>query len=116
MTAPETRAVVAALASGGKPVRFVGGSVRDALVNRAVTDVDLATPELPARVMKLLAGAGLKAVPTGIEHGTVTAVAGGKPFEITARGCRVQRRLGRRRVASRLYDQCAVGRSRRHSP
>jgi poly(A) polymerase len=83
MNAPETRAVVAALAAGGKPVRFVGGSVRDALVNRVVTDVDLATPEPPTRVMELLAAAGLKAVPTGIEHGTVTAVAGGKPFEIT---------------------------------
>src|SRR5579885_3898146 len=83
MTAAETRAVVAAVAAGGRPVRFVGGCVRDALIGRAVMDVDLATPETPERVMELLAAAKLKAIPTGIGHGTVTAVARGRPFEIT---------------------------------
>ena len=83
MAAPATRAVIAALTAGGKPVRFVGGCVRDALAGRAVSDVDLATPEPPARVMELLAAAAIKAVPTGIDHGTITAVAGGRPFEIT---------------------------------
>jgi len=83
MTAPETRAVIAALTAQGSEVRFVGGCVRDALAGRAVKDVDLATPDRPEKVMDLLAAAGIKAVPTGIEHGTVTAVAGHHPFEIT---------------------------------
>jgi len=83
MTAPETRAVVAALTAGGREVRFVGGCVRDALAGRPVKDVDIATPDLPETVMELLRAAGLKAVPTGLDHGTVTAVAGHRPFEIT---------------------------------
>jgi poly(A) polymerase len=83
MGAPATRAVIAALGAGGQEVRFVGGCVRDALLGRPVTDVDIATPDEPARVIELLESAGLKAVPTGIEHGTVTAVALHKPFEIT---------------------------------
>jgi len=83
LAAPEARAVIAALTAGGRPVRFVGGCVRDALAGRTVTDIDIATPERPERVMELLAAAGLKVVPTGLDHGTVTAVIRGKPFEIT---------------------------------
>src|SRR6266478_853367 len=83
MSAPATRAVIAALSAGGAEVRFVGGCVRDSLAGRPVGDIDIATPDEPARVIELLEGAGLKAVPTGIEHGTVTAVAFHRPFEIT---------------------------------
>ncbi len=83
MTAPETAAVLAALAAEGAAPRFVGGCVRDALAGRRVKDVDIATPDPPEQVVALLEAAGLKAVPTGIDHGTVTAVAGGRPFEIT---------------------------------
>jgi poly(A) polymerase len=83
MSAPATEAVIAALTAGGKEVRFVGGCVRDALLGRAVTDIDIATPDKPPRVIELLEAAGLKAVPTGIDHGTVTAVALHQPFEIT---------------------------------
>ena len=83
MSAPETHAVLAALTDGGTPVRFVGGCVRDALAGRAVADVDLATPDAPDRVLDKLARAGIRAVPTGIAHGTVTALVGGRPFEIT---------------------------------
>jgi poly(A) polymerase len=83
MSAPETLAVVEALSAGGSEVRFVGGCLRDALMGRQVTDIDIATPDPPARVIELLTSAGLKAVPTGIEHGTVTAVAHHRPFEIT---------------------------------
>lgn len=83
MSAPATKAVIAALTAGGSEVRFVGGCVRDALLGRAVTDIDIATPDEPARVIELLEAAGLKAVPTGIDHGTVTAVAQHQPFEIT---------------------------------
>src|SRR5262245_23460723 len=83
MTAPETRAVMAALAAAGGEARFVGGCVRDALLGRKVSDVDIATHEPPDGVMNLLARAGIKAIPTGIQHGTVTAVTGGRHFEIT---------------------------------
>ncbi len=83
MEAPATRAVIAALTARGAQVRFVGGCVRDALLGRPVTDVDIATPDEPGRVIELLETAGLKAVPTGVDHGTVTAVAFGRPFEIT---------------------------------
>ena len=73
-------AVVAAL---GGEARIVGGAVRDSLLGLEVSDVDLATPLLPEDVTKRLEHAGIKAVPTGIEHGTITAVAEGQTVEIT---------------------------------
>ncbi len=87
MTAPATRAVIAALQAAGGPdaARFVGGCVRDALLERdgPDMDIDVATPLTPDAVVLALTGAGLKAVPTGIAHGTITAVAHGWPVEIT---------------------------------
>jgi poly(A) polymerase len=85
MTQPATAAVFDALeAEGGTDcARFVGGSVRNALVGRPVDDLDIATTLTPDRVTKALKAAGLKAVPTGVEHGTVTAVSNHKPHEIT---------------------------------
>jgi poly(A) polymerase len=85
LRAPASRKVVRALEAGGRPARFVGGCVRDGLLGRARprADLDLATPERPEAVMRLLAAAGLKAIPTGLAHGTVTAVAGRQRFEIT---------------------------------
>lgn len=83
MTAPDTLAVLKALTRGGQEARFVGGCVRDALLGRSITDIDLATPEPPERVMKLLAGADITVVPTGLKHGTITAVVNKRPFEIT---------------------------------
>ena len=80
MTAPETRAVLDALGGQG---RFVGGAVRNALLGKPVADIDIATPLLPDDVTARLKKAGLGAVPTGIEHGTVTAVSNGKTFEVT---------------------------------
>jgi poly(A) polymerase len=74
------RTVVAAL---GGEARIVGGAVRDALLGLDVADVDLATPLLPDEVTKRLEATGIKAVPTGIEHGTITAVAHGQAVEIT---------------------------------
>ncbi|HVP85134.1 MAG TPA: CCA tRNA nucleotidyltransferase [Rhizomicrobium sp.] len=79
MRAPETLAVMNALGES----RFVGGAVRNALLDQPVIDIDIATPLTPQDVTKRLEGAHLKAVPTGIEHGTVTAIANGKPFEVT---------------------------------
>ena len=83
MIAAETVAVMAALSSAGGEARFVGGCVRDALLGRPVSDIDIATHEPPERVMNLLARGGIKAIPTGIKHGTVTAVVGTRHFEIT---------------------------------
>ncbi len=83
MRAPETRAVIDALRTENEPVRFVGGSVRDAVLGRPVTDVDLATPAPPEAVMARLKAAGIRAIPTGIDHGTVSAVVGERRFEIT---------------------------------
>ncbi|MEM6305651.1 MAG: CCA tRNA nucleotidyltransferase [Pseudomonadota bacterium] len=80
---PDSQAVCAVLTRAGFRALFVGGCVRNALLGRADSDIDIATDALPEKVMDLAAAAGLKAVPTGIDHGTVTVVAGGKPFEIT---------------------------------
>jgi poly(A) polymerase/tRNA nucleotidyltransferase (CCA-adding enzyme) len=76
---PALASVMAALPEA----RVVGGAVRDALAKRRVTEIDLATPRTPEHVVAALKDAGLRAVPTGIEHGTVTAVADGRGFEIT---------------------------------
>ncbi len=75
--------VVEALAATGSDVRFVGGCVRDLLAGRAVTDIDVATPDTPEDVTRLLEESGIKVVPTGLAHGTVTAVADGTGFEVT---------------------------------
>jgi poly(A) polymerase len=99
MVAPETRAVLEALGADGAELRFVGGCVRDAVAGRPVKDVDLATPDPPERVMELLERAGIKAVPTGVEHGTVTAVSGGRPFEVTTLRVDVESYGRRARVA-----------------
>lgn len=63
--------------------RLVGGVVRDLLVGRRVADIDMAVPLAPEQVMERLRAAGVVAVPTGLAHGTVTAVVDGLPCEIT---------------------------------
>jgi poly(A) polymerase len=85
MTAPATAAVIAALeaAGGAGCARFVGGCVRDALLRRPVSDIDIATTLTPDAVIAALGAAKLKAVPTGVDHGTVTAISQGQPFEVT---------------------------------
>ncbi|MGR3761238.1 CCA tRNA nucleotidyltransferase [Roseobacteraceae bacterium NS-SX3] len=83
LTHPATQAVCAAVAADGAQALFVGGCVRNALLGAPVSDIDIATDARPETVMELAARAGIKAVPTGIEHGTVTLVAEGIPYEIT---------------------------------
>jgi poly(A) polymerase len=63
--------------------RVAGGAVRDTLAGRPIADIDLATPRRPDEVIAALTAAHIRAVPTGIEHGTVTAVSGGHGFEVT---------------------------------
>lgn len=83
MAAPGTARVFEAIAADGAEARFVGGCVRDGLLRRPVKDIDIATDAEPERVMRLLESAGLRAIPTGLAHGTVTAVADGSHYEIT---------------------------------
>jgi poly(A) polymerase len=91
MVEPATQAVLGALSGGGVEARFVGGAVRDALLDLTTPgsspriDIDIATSAPPDRVIALLEKSGVKVVPTGIAHGTVTAITGTPPrhFEIT---------------------------------
>jgi poly(A) polymerase len=83
MVAPETVKVMAALLEDGGAARFVGGCVRDALVNRRVVDVDIATPLKPVEVIERLTRHKISYAPTGLKHGTVTAIVDDHPFEIT---------------------------------
>ena len=75
------RALGAAL--GPEHLWVVGGALRDEVLGRPHTDWDLATDLLPDAVMEGSRGAGLKALPTGLQHGTVTVMVAGEPFEIT---------------------------------
>lgn len=76
--------VLDALGAGEGLTRYVGGAVRDDLLGLPISDVDLATRIRPEEVMARLQAARIKAVPTGIDHGTITAVSDGKPVEITS--------------------------------
>lgn len=78
-----TQTVMKALGGERGEARFVGGSVRNALLMEPVSDIDIATIHAPDEATKLLEAAGVKVVPTGFDHGTVTAVLDGKHFEIT---------------------------------
>ena len=80
---PRLAKVVAALERGGGEARIVGGAVRQALVGRPVHEVDVATTVTPDQTIALSEAAGLKAVPTGIDHGTITVIADGAPYEVT---------------------------------
>ncbi len=83
LQAPHAVAVLDALEAAGGQARFVGGCVRNALLGAPVDDLDLATPLTPPEVMAALEAAGIRAVPTGVEHGTVTAVYDHRPVEVT---------------------------------
>ena len=109
--APETKALINALTSEGTEVRFVGGCVRDALRYQTSNDIDLATPDRPEKVMDLLINAGIRAIPTGIEHGTVTAVVDGKSFEITT--LRVDLKTDGRRAVVGFTDSWVIDSKRR---
>lgn len=109
LTDPRTTRVFDAVEGAGHRLYFVGGVVRNAAMGLAVTDIDLATDAPPEAVTKAAEAAGLKAVPTGVEHGTVTVVAEGLAHEITT----FRRDLetdGRRAVvgfSTRLEDDAA---------
>ena len=79
----EVARLLAALDCDGEEARVVGGAVRNALLHLAVDEIDVATTALPEEVVRRVTAAGWKSIPTGIEHGTVTVVIDGKPFEVT---------------------------------
>lgn len=83
LSRPATARVLAALVAPGEETRLVGGSVRDALLGRPSADLDLATTLEPPAVVAAARAAGLRSIPTGIDHGTVTLLADGEPFEVT---------------------------------
>jgi tRNA nucleotidyltransferase/poly(A) polymerase len=83
LSRPSVRIALAALAAPGAETRLVGGCVRDCLLGTEAADIDLATTLLPEETMARASEAGVKVVPTGIEHGTITLVAAGEPVEVT---------------------------------
>ena len=84
MIVPPARAIMGLLNRGTSPeALFVGGCVRNAVLGVGAGDIDIATILNPNNVMDILSAAGIKVIPTGIDHGTVTAVVDGVPFEIT---------------------------------
>lgn len=80
---PEVQHVCALLEAAGHRALYVGGCVRNTLLGHPVSDHDLSTDAHPERVITIMEDAGLKVIPTGIEHGTVTVLVDGEPFEIT---------------------------------
>ncbi|MEO5619844.1 MAG: CCA tRNA nucleotidyltransferase [Cypionkella sp.] len=80
---PGTQALCAALSAAGQRALFVGGCVRNALMALPVGDIDIATDALPKIVSDIAEKEGFKVIPTGIDHGTVTVIAGGIPHEVT---------------------------------
>lgn len=83
LTARGTQKILAILLSAGHQAFFVGGCVRNALLDLAVGDIDIATDALPDVVTKIAEDAGFRVVPTGIGHGTVTVIVDGTPHEVT---------------------------------
>jgi poly(A) polymerase len=83
LTAGATARVLQLLNGDGEQARVVGGAVRNALMKLPVGEVDIATTAVPDDVVRRARAAGIKSVPTGIEHGTVTLVVDGQPFEVT---------------------------------
>ncbi len=83
LTSADTQAVLGMLTDAGHLAYTVGGCVRNALLGVPVADVDIATSAVPEEVVRLAEAAGLKAIPTGLEHGTITVVSNGEPHEVT---------------------------------
>ena len=99
----DLQAVLSALNAEDGATRIVGGAVRNALFGEPVGDIDLATILVPAEVIKRAKAAGLKTAPTGIDHGTVTVIAHGTPFEVTTLRADVETD-GRRAVVAFTKD------------
>lgn len=80
---PDLQKLLAVLSEGGEEARIAGGAVRNTLLGQKVADIDIATTVLPEETMRRADAAGFRTIPTGIEHGTITVIAAGRPFEVT---------------------------------
>src|ERR1700743_1536605 len=83
LTSRPTARVLGLLNRDGEEARVVGGAVRNTLLKIPVGDIDIATTAVPEEVIRRAKAVGIKSVPTGIDHGTVTLVVGAQPFEVT---------------------------------
>ena len=83
LRAPALARALSILNNGGEEARVIGGAARNALMGLPLSDIDIATTALPDEVARRAAAGGLRAVPTGIDHGTVTLLVDGTPFEVT---------------------------------
>ena len=108
---PGIARLLRALDADAGGARFVGGAVRDALLGIPPVDLDLATPHAPNDVVRRLEAAGIKAIPTGIAHGTVTAVASGTMVEVTTLRCDLD--TDGRRATVAFTDDWAADAARR---
>ncbi|PRY20662.1 poly(A) polymerase [Aliiruegeria haliotis] len=111
LAVPAVQRVCTLLEEGGFQALFVGGCVRNSLLGEPVSDHDLSTDARPEQVAEIMEAAGLKVVPTGIDHGTLTVVADGEPFEITTFRKDVETD-GRRAVVEFARDVAADARRR----
>jgi len=87
---PDLQRLLAALSADGEEARIAGGAVRDSLLGEAVADIDVATTTLPEESVRRAEAEGFRTIPTGVEHGTVTVIASGRPFEVTTLRADVQ--------------------------
>jgi poly(A) polymerase len=83
LQAPPLADLLAVLDRAGEEARVVGGAVRNSLLDAPIGDIDIATTAVPDEVVRRVEAAGFKPVPTGVEHGTITVVAAGRPYEVT---------------------------------
>ena len=83
LTSGPASRVLALLNGDGEEARVIGGAVRNALLDMPPGDLDIATTAVPEEVVRRAKAAHIKCVPTGLEHGTVTLVVEGQPFEVT---------------------------------
>jgi poly(A) polymerase len=113
MHTPAIRCVVAALEEDGEEARLVGGCVRDALAGRPIKDIDLATPLRPEAVIERLERAGIRVVPTGLSHGTVTAIVGPRKDAVEITTLRVDRETDGRRAIVDFTDDWTADAARR---
>ena len=111
LAAPHTQAVLRMLSEAGHQAWTVGGCVRNALLGEPVADIDIATEAHPEEVTRLADAAGLKPVPTGIDHGTVTVISAGHPHEVTTFRADVE--TDGRRAVVRYSDDIATDAARR---
>jgi poly(A) polymerase len=115
LAGPKLARLLAVLNQDGEETRIIGGAVRNTLLDVPVSDIDLATTALPEEVMRRARLASFRPVPTGIEHGTITVVVDGTPFEVTSLredietdGRRASVRFGRDFVADALRRDFTV--------